>query len=272
MHVALRAEDKEVLGQLTFFPIDGPLRGQELRREVRGADCESVATSLTLVAAVILDPEVPGNGVEADVAPSSPPGASHANPAPGQTWPSSTREEHVPSAGTPGAVRFWFGVGLEGALGLGPDLAVVPRAFADLELAEARLSVRLSFGRGYTRTIETAAGSAEITLTDLRLEPCVDVSSPAALRIRACGIVDAGMLEGVGTNTKGPRSESRPVTELGLGLRPTWIIRDSISIGLLAGAAAPLARYRFYFASPDTTAYRVPTWAGLLEFSMGVHF
>ena len=188
MQVALRGDGEEVLGRLTFFPIDGPLRGQELRREVRGTDCESVATSLTLVAAVILDPQAPANGGEADAPPSPPPPASRANPAPVQTWPSSTQERPAASARSPSAARFWFGAALEGALGLGPDPAVVPRAFADLELAVARVSLRLSFGHGYTRTVETSAGSAEITLTDLRLEPCLDVWSPSAWRMRACGV------------------------------------------------------------------------------------
>ena len=221
------------------------------------------------MAAVILDPEAPGNGVEADVAPSSPPGASHANPAPGQTWPSSTREEHVPSAGTPGAVRFWFGVGLEGALGLGPDLAVVPRAFANLELAEARLSVRLSFGRGYTRTIETAAGSAEITLygSSARTVRRRLVSSRVA--DSACGIVDAGMLEVAGTNERSAKRESP--CHRARARTPPDLDHSRFDLYRTAGrrGSAPRA-LPVLFASPDTTAYRVPTWAGLLEFSMGV--
>jgi len=247
MQVELGDEDGQVLGRLAFYPFEGPLHGQELRRSVRGTDCESVTTSLALVAAVILDPGAP----EGDR--STVPLAS------------------VPS---PGSHRLSLGAALETAVGLGPDPAVVPRAFVDLELPAplATASLRISFGHGYTQTVETAAGSAEITLTDLRFEPCLDVWSPATWRIRGCGIVEGGMLSGAGTKTNHPQSESRSLIELGLGLRPTWIVRDSISLGLLAGASAPLARYRFYFASPDTTAYRVAAWSALLEFSIGVRF
>ena len=56
MRVELRADDGQVFGQLTFHPLDGPLDGEDLRREVQGTDCDSVAASLALVAAVILDP------------------------------------------------------------------------------------------------------------------------------------------------------------------------------------------------------------------------
>jgi hypothetical protein len=251
MQVELRAEEGQVVGELAFYPIEGPLHGQELRRHVRGADCESVATSLALVAAVILDP----GATESAGPPAVPPPT-------------------LAPMRSPRSNRLSLGAALETAMGLGPDPAVVPRAFVDFELPAplGAASLRLSFGRSYAQTIDTVAGSAEITFTDARLEPCLDIWSPASWRIRGCGIVEGGMLSGAGTRTKNPLSENRSLVELGLGLRPTWIVRDSFSLGLLAGASAPVARYRFYFASPDTTAYRVAAWSALVELSMAVRF
>jgi hypothetical protein len=119
--------------------------------------------------------------------------------------------------------------------------------------------------------VSTAAGTARIALTDVRFEPCFDAAPPGALRLRACGIVDAAILTGEGTRTMDARTASRQSIELGLGIRPTWILGDRLTLGLLVGAAVPMARYRFYFA-PDATAYELAPWSGFAEFSAGVYF
>jgi hypothetical protein len=262
MHIELRAGDDQFFGTLLFYPLEGPLRGQELRREVSGSNCESLAASLALVAAIIVDSGAPA--VTGPTAlPSSPPPAR-----------ARSGERAASARSSRRSFRVSLGAALEGAVGLGPDLAIVPRAFLSLDLPAPleRVSVRLSFGRSYTQTVETPAGNAEITLTDIRFDPCFDLGSRATWRLGACGIVESGVLGGQGTMTNAPRSDNRTLTELGFGLRPTFLVGDATSFGLLAGGAVPLSRYRFYFSTPDTTAYRVPAWAALLEFSLGVRF
>jgi hypothetical protein len=59
--------------------------------------------------------------------------------------------------------------------------------------------------------------------------------------------------------------------ELGLGLRPTWVVGRRFILGVLVGAAVPTARYRFLF-SPNETAYQLAAWSGVGEFSIGVYF
>ena len=57
-----------------------------------------------------------------------------------------------------------------------------------------------------------------------------------------------------------------------------WVIGDRVTLGLLVGAAVPMARYRFYFANgssqsaPTLTAYELATWSGFAELSAGVYF
>jgi hypothetical protein len=279
MRVELRADDGQVFGQLTFHPIDGPLDGEDLRREVQGTDCDSVAASLALVAAVILDPTATDAAavVQPVPAPCPVPAPIPTCTAPPRQEPAPAappRQEPLPPARSSGAARLSLGAALEAVAGLGPDATVVPRAFANLDLPAplASASLRVSLGRGYTQTAHTATGNAEITLTDFRFEPCLNPWSPAAWRVPACGLVEGAVLSGTGTNTSHARSESRALLGLGLGLRPTWVVRDQITLGLLVGASVPLARYRFYFASPDTTAYRLAAWSALGEFSVGVRF
>jgi hypothetical protein len=278
LRVELRPVDDQVWGRLVIRASDGEVG----RRELRGWDCVSVANGLALVAAVILDPSAAiASNAAAPIASnqSEPAAMPTGNPAPPSAatshgFAAPPQAETTPPARSP-PLSLSLGWALAAAAGLGPDPQIIPRAFLDVELPAplAIASARLSVGRGFTSAVDTSNGTADITLTDVRLEPCLDVWSPASFRVRACGIAEADVLTGEGKNTLGARSETRAAFELGLGLRPTWIVRDSIAIGLLAGVAVPLTeRHRFYFASPDETAYRLAAWSALGEVNVGVRF
>jgi hypothetical protein len=120
--------------------------------------------------------------------------------------------------------------------------------------------------------VATIDGTAEIGLTNVRVEPCLDVWSPGSFQVEACGIIEGDVLSGQGTSTNEAASASRISVELGLGLRPTWDVTRQISLGFLVGGAVPLARYRFYFASPDTTAYQLARGSGLAELGAAWRF
>jgi hypothetical protein len=278
MRIELRRRDEQIYGTLIVGQLGGQLDREERRREVRGTDCESVAAGLALVAVVILDPSA---ALSIDAASVAQPILEAPSPTQSPRAPASVLSGSSPSAPPPpplgrisSPARLSAGAALELALGLGPDPDIVPRAFIDLELPSpiARASARLSMGRGYPHAVDTAIGTAQITLTDVRFEPCVEVWSPGALRLRTCGIVEGGLLGGEGTNTTSPKSENRDFLELGVGLRPTWVVHEQVIVGVFLAGAVPLARYRFYFASPDTTAYRLAAWSGFGELSVGVYF
>jgi hypothetical protein len=234
---------------------------------------------LALIAVVILDPSAnlspaPASSSSPITGP-APPVEPQPSPVAGPVVAASPvpRPASNPDR-TSGRARLAIGAALEAVLGQGPDPAVAPRAFLELRLPAplARGSVWLSVGRGYPSTVDTAIGSAQVTLTDVRLEPCVQAWAPGALQIHACGIADVVVLSGQGTNTIQPKSESRAVLELGFGLRPVWALSEQVSVGVLLAAALPLARYRFYFTTPDTTAYRLSAWSGFGEVGIGVRF
>jgi hypothetical protein len=260
MHIELVGGEGQVFGKLTVRGVDG----DEGHRELLGTDCESVASGLALVAVVILDPAAVL--AAAASASASAPAASPATPPADLAKPS-----RAPTRPSP---QLSLGWALATAWGLGPDPQILPRAFIDLELPAlpAGPSARLSVGRGFTRAVETPSGTADITLTDARFEPCLDVWSPATFRARACGIVVVGVLSGEGRNTTHANSETRASVELGFGLRPTWRVRDGIALALLIAATGPLARYRFYFDNPYATAYRLAAWSAVGELSLGIRF
>ena len=268
MRIELVVDDGEVTGKMTVRK----LNGDEGYREIRGADCESVVSGLALVAAVVLDPTTV-------LAATASPTAPDTSPSP---KPVSAPERNTPVTTTPSArsrsptppPRLSLGSALAAALGLGPDPQFLPRAFVDLEFAAlpAHPSGRLSVGRGFTSSLNTPNGTAAITVTDVRFEPCADVWSPAVFRARVCGVAELGILTGEGRDTKDPQSATRASLELGLALRPTWVVHDQIVLGILLAGAAPLARYRFYFDTPDTTAYGLAAWSLIGEGSIGVRF
>jgi hypothetical protein len=237
-------------GTMTVRDLDG----QEGRRELRGEDCESVATGLALVAALIVDPS-------AVLAPPDAPSQS-----PPQTPAPSPRSD--PSA------RLSAGAALELLAGVNPNPAVIPRLFVDLELPGIlkRLNARASVGRALTQSVVTSLGTATFALTLLRFEPCFDLVAKAdVFHLNACGVVEGSFMSASGTNTYNGQDVGRSWAELGLAIRPTWVLSNRIELGLLGGLTAPTARPRFYFA-PDTLAYQVATWAGFGEVTVGAYF
>ena len=241
IHAAMRPDDDGFAGTLTTTEPDGT----EGRREVHDVDCGSLSAGMAFVAAIVIDPNV----------------ARTAAPPPA-----------VPPPREPPA-RLSAGVAFAAIEGLGPGTQLNPRGFVDLELPGPlhRLDARVSLGRAFTNSVMTTSGTAEITLTDLRLEPCFDLMSPGALGLRACGIVDGVVLAGEGTRTSDETTATRRSIELGLGVRPTWVVGGRLVLGVFAGAAVPMARYRFFF-KPNETAYRLAAWSGVVELSAGVYF
>jgi hypothetical protein len=273
IHVALRSEDGRFVGALT---VREPAGG-EGHREVRGADCPSVVAGLAFVAAVIVDPAaalgtapaMSSSNVAADTPVAAPSTAAAETPG----APPFSPGETTSGAALGSSFRLSAGAGIEMARGLGPDTAVIPRLSIDFEFPRLfrGAHVRLSGGRGLARSVKTDFGTADIGLTDVRLDPCLDVVWAGSFQLGACGIVDGVVLAGTGTNTWQPESADRLSVELGLGLRPRWVVLRSVVLEVMIGGAAPLARYRFFFA-PDATAYRLAAVAGFAEFAAGVRF
>ncbi len=285
LRVDLRREGGQFVGGLTVRDVDG----NEGHREVSGTDCPSVVASLAFVAAVIVDPAAmlrgadslspaqssrsplaSSSGTAGSVEP-SPVGASALGTSAGE--PSHSPPESPGTARGTAPFRLSAGGALEVALGLGPGAAVIPRLGVDFEFPHLvrGAQLRVSGGRGLSRSVSTDVGTAQIALSDVRIDTCFDVLRPASFRMGACGVADGVVLGGEGANTAESQSASRLSIELGLALHPRWIVHDSITFGVAVGGLVPLSRYRFYFA-PDQTAYRLAAVSGFAELEAGVAF
>jgi len=284
MHVQMRVSEGQVSSVLTVHE-DGGVEG---RRELRGTDCDSVVAGLALVAVLIIDPSAalapstapapsaalaPSSALAASAPAADEVGRAQRSPSVAlSASPPASADSSRPRRQTPW-LRLSLGTALESASGLGPDPEIIPRLLFDAEFPRLAMgtSVCTSIGRGFMRRVSTSVGTADITPTDARFEPCFDVWSPSTLRVPVCGILELAVLSARGTNTIDAQSGSRASVDLGLALRPTWTIKDRVALGLLLGGGVPLSRYRLYF-SPDTTAYRLPAWMAFAEVSVGVRF
>jgi hypothetical protein len=232
--------------------------GASGRRELQGANCDALASAAAFVIAVIMDPQ-----------------AARAN----EQTPTSPSPALVPAPPSKPLLpigQISAGTALEIAHGFGPDPAVLARLLLDFAFSRwlAGVSLRIEGGRGLEHSVHVGAGTATIGATDARIEPCFDVWSPRALMVRGCGVVEMLFLSADSEAGDPATSQSPTLTsvELGLAVRPTWTIGKYFSVGLLAGAAVPLARYRFYFTLPDTTVYRLPALSTFGELSAEVNF
>jgi hypothetical protein len=237
--------------------------GASGRRELQGTNCDALASAAAFVIAVIMDPQAVRANEQAPASPSP------ASPSPALT-------PAPPSKPLPPIGHISAGTALEIAHGFGPDPAVIARLL--LEFAFSRwlegVSLRIEGGRGLEHSVHVGAGTATIGVTDARIEPCYDVWSLRALTVRGCGVVEMLFLSADSAAGDPATSQSPTLAsvELGLAVRPTWTIGKYFSVGLLAGAAVPLARYRFYFTLPDTTVYRLPSLSTFGELSAEVNF
>ncbi|HEY2512415.1 MAG TPA: hypothetical protein VGI39_16220 [Polyangiaceae bacterium] len=254
-----------VLGTITVRDLDG----QEAHRELRADSCDALAAGLALIAALIVDPAALAAPTEATPA-VAPPKSSP--PPPARDAPVSPSGSASPA--NP-ALRAAAGASLDIITGINPGAAVLPGVFLDLSLPalSPRLRVRASVGRAFSQTSTTVSGTASFTATAARFEPCINVApDPAgALRLDACGVLEGLVVQAAGTNTTDGQHLDRSWTELGLALRPAWVVGGRVELGLLGGLTAALAQPRFYFG-PDTTAYHVATWSALAGATAGVSF
>jgi hypothetical protein len=93
----------------------------------------------------------------------------------------------------------------------------------------------------------------------------------AALAVRPCVDLDAGVLRGSGESVRGARDHAAPWLSTGVQLRAEWSVWGPLEVGAMIGGVVALSRPRFYFV-PDTTAFQADAAAFRAGASAGVSF
>jgi hypothetical protein len=258
-YAELDARGGSATGRLTARSPDG----REVRREVRGANCDDVVTALALIAALAADPTQP---VEA----SSPRPPSRRAPRAPKESLDEPRFDALSAPIVPALSPRWtFGVGG----GLAFDSSIAPSPGYGLSVAfeaEApegsvvRPFFSLSANRAAAASTETTGGNAAFTWLAFRLTGCpLRWPEQTPLFLRPCGFFDAGGLEG----SVSLEAQSRDVTHAWFGLgafaRIEALVGEVIALQLDGGVTVPLRHDEFRAGEGAPTAFVVPS-AGIL--------
>jgi hypothetical protein len=249
-------------------------------RHVRGATCHEVFEALTLIAQLGLA------RMSSDAALSSDPEGDAAAPSPAPLSWTLTAQEELELARDPRPEAISPAPDTES-----PRLAATALALwggasrathaADLGLA---LSVRWKsdhlrpfvlvgvYGGRERFAVEGTPAQARLERLALHAIACpVRFPREAAIGVRPCVDLDAGVLRGSGVSVEGARGHTAPWVSTGVQLRVEWSVWGPLELGAMVGGVVALSRPRFFF-EPDTTAFQADAVAIRAGASAGVSF
>jgi hypothetical protein len=239
-----------------------------LERRVTAADCARVASALSLVAALSVDPDASLSTQETEASP------PHAPP------PSAKREPRTASpppppparAGT-GAARLSLGLSLAGRTGLAPHVSWAPRPFVAVSL---RSKGGHTWGIGLSATqapgsASLALGQADFTWSLGRLEAFPVRASFGAWRLEPALFFEAGQLRARGVGVAPSSEVRRPALFAGALGRASFLAFNVLVLQIEAGPLVALERDRFYLFE-NTTIFRVPRLTGAVAVGVGLEF
>lgn len=254
--VAIEPDAHGLVGRVTFARAE-----QSTVRELRAARCNELVQALTLIVAILIDPQasVTPTPTDENLAPSVqlPPAAAPARPPP--------------------PTPIWFIAGPEVALdtAVTREAAVVGRLFFGIGRGDHSLalsSARLSFSRvSAHESSPVSSYRAEFVRETARLDGCLLRLRAGGLAFEPCPFIELGRLRAIGIHSTGSATRNQLWSSLGLVLRPTWTFSRRLVLGAGIGVQLPLGRYRFSFTGePEVT--HTPVVGFEASFGLGVRF
>ncbi len=238
--------------------------GRKSERSLAGADCAQVATALSIVIAIELDPEAAARE------PKEPPPVTPVAP------PPPPRVQMVERS--PWRVGAILGGGLVSALA--PTLA----GSAELSIELRRESPRLlapvfRFGFAFSgNSTHRDVGSAQIVVFTPSLEACPVQLALAARRLifEPCARMTAGFYYAQGSTPTPARGQNQLAIwgSLGAVVRALWLFAGPVFFEVDGEILAPLERDRFYFGEVRTSPlyFQAPPVGFRGTIGVGVHF
>jgi hypothetical protein len=254
--------------------------GTSTRRVLAGETCEAVVSGLAWVAARAIDPEATFLPV-ADVAimpepvpqpPTPPLFPCAALPPRPEPPPPEPPEPPLPPRWrvAAGATASVVGVGGPGAIA---DVGVFAEVARDSRTTLAP-AFRLSVHHTSEADVSIAQTNGAFVWTFARAEVCPwRFGLATSVDLRACGLVDAGVLSASGGSGAGflAGSHLRPWFTVGELARLGWAVAGPVRVELEGGLTLPLVRDTFAFDAA-TTVYPVPVVVGFAGAGVAVRF
>jgi hypothetical protein len=237
-----------------------------LERQVTAASCAQVASALSLVAALSVDPEA-SLTVPEEPTPAKPPTKPPATP------PPFAQEPALPTPHTRRETKLSLGLTLTGQSGVAPRLSWAPRPFVGLSLRSPG---------GYTWGLAVSAmqvhgsaavdvGRATFTWSLGRLEAFPLRLGYGNLRLEPALFFEAGQLRARGVAVTPTAEVRRPAFFAGALGRVSYLAFDVLVFVLEGGPRLSLERDRFYLYE-NNTVFRIPTVTGYAAAGVGLEF
>jgi hypothetical protein len=230
-------------------------------REVPGGSCQEVASAMSLIAALMVDPLAAGLAQvrqgRQPVKTSSPPERPAPPPLalPPPAW--SVQVEH----------RFIA------QSAIAPNVAWVQAGRVMLTRQSSEWHPSLSLGAHFAHAVTSApAGSAELEWAVAQLSLCPAGMQPSARwDWRACAAFQLGRLRGSGFETLSPASKSVLWSAAGAQLEGRFEVIGPLWLGWEGALTFPFTRESFYL-DPQQRLHRVPPWAVSFGVGLGLRF
>ena len=261
-------EGSRIVGRLWIS--DG--QGQRpAARVVSGESCDEVVATMSLMTALVFDPEASASP-RASPPPAPPPTPPVAPP------PIAAPPPPAPIAAPPVPMHWSLSAGGRGLMSTMNDIALGAGLFADLErVSGARpvtawlASIRLTASFALLDISAGAAhGRATWRIVDLDLCPW-RAALPGILTFRPCASLEGGTLDITADGVRDARPFTRPWLAPGVRTQLTWAVLDPVVFGLDASAAIPLVRDEFTI-EPLIRLFRAPIVTASFGAFLGIRF
>ena len=277
--VTSNADNQGFLGHIEFVAVDG----QRAVRNVAGATCDELVSSLALITALAIDDrsaESESTSAEPAPLPSPPPAGPSAPPKKIElSTAASPREPESTEARVRRPLRWDVGANAGIMSWVTRSVAFDVGAFAELGSRDPSWSARLSAFYS-SDTKDGATSSANFKTGWLRLEACpVALALPARFSLAPCAAFDAGLLQSKGEPSATLVNTKTDTNFWAAGVllaRLAWLVRERLVLGLDGELAVPLVRREFRVRNPDSistaTLLQVPQIGFGVKIGVGLRF
>jgi hypothetical protein len=245
--------------------------GERFEREVPPGRCGDVATTLSIMAGLLLSGALLPEAAAPPPETPAPPEPAPPSPAPAPP-PAPSVASPVVAPKAPGAPlgRFRAGVAVHGELELGalPFPALGGSVGLDIALERESVfapSLRAGFAYLTARATHPPQGDAQFTLRALFVRVCplrFELSTPLVLT--ACALLDTGSLAVAGRSTTLPEDVSMTWTALGPAARLSARLSSVLTLEAEARGQALLRHDRFVLQPGSVEVHEVSAFSGAL--------
>ena len=273
--VSVAPAEPSFLGHLEFIAADG----QRAERNVAGATCDELVSSLALITALAIDDRAPEpEPTEMPPLPSPPPLAESTPPKKANPSLGASPREAEPATAHARRVRWDVGLSAGALTWLTRDAEPSFGLFVAASPYESSWSLRLSaFDARQTRQVKrgSAEFSADFAADWLRLEACpVAFSFSPHVSLAPCVAFDGGVLRATSVESAGIAHGNQGIFwAAGVALlRLGWEVDRRWVLGLDGELGVPFVRQIFQFRDPDIELLETPKIGGGAKFSVGLRF